>query len=59
MTWQPISRPYERRCARCGALFSTAQPGAAWTNRKTAPRYIHPGCEQPKAGWKPAPAPPG
>ncbi|MDE2087999.1 MAG: hypothetical protein KGI63_12280 [Xanthomonadaceae bacterium] len=48
------AKPYTRRCATCGALFSTGEPGAAWLNRKANPRYIHPGCQQPAKDWKPA-----
>lgn len=48
------AEPYERRCSKCGALFSTGAPGAAWFTRKRNPRYIHPGCQRPAKDWKPA-----
>lgn len=48
------ARPYERTCTKCGAKYSTDAPGARWTNRKGNPRYLHPGCEQPKKDWRPA-----
>lgn len=43
----PFAKPYERRCAKCGQLFRTDEPGAAWFNRKHNPRddeggvYVH------------------
>lgn len=49
-----FAKPHEHRCAKCGKLFHTNQAGAKWTNRKGNPRYVHPGCDQPKKDWKPA-----
>ena len=54
--FQPIAKPYERRCTTCGALFNTGTPGALWRNPKGAPRYLHPGCQQPAKAWRPEPA---
>ena len=51
---QPFAPSYERRCAKCSELFRTDAPGARWTNPKGNPRYIHPGCQTPRKGWKPA-----
>lgn len=49
-----FAKAYERRCAKCGALFRTDAPGARYTNPKNSPRYVHPGCakgDKPKANW--------
>lgn len=53
MSYQPpFAKPYDRRCSKCGGLFNTGTPGARWTSKKGAPRYLHPGCQQPGKGWK-------
>ena len=54
MTYQLPAAPYQRRCSTCGKLFSTGAPGARWTSKGGAPRYLHPGCQTPAKGWKAA-----
>ncbi|MFN4360494.1 MAG: hypothetical protein ACK4F4_07200 [Hylemonella sp.] len=51
------AQPYKRVCGKCSKTYSTDAPGARWTNRKGNPRYLHPGCEQPKKDWKPVNTP--
>lgn len=52
MGYAPFARAHDRRCSTCRALYPSDAPGARYTNEKGSPRYVHPGCETPKKGWK-------
>lgn len=52
MGYAPFARAHDRRCTTCRALYPSDAPGARYTNEKGSPRYVHPGCETPKKGWK-------
>jgi deoxyribodipyrimidine photolyase-like uncharacterized protein len=49
-----FAKPYTKRRGKCGYLYDTDAPGARWTTAKGNPRYLHPGCQTPATGWKPA-----
>ena len=45
------SKAFARKCLKCGELYPSDAPGSRWVNNDGKPRYLHPGCEKPAAGW--------